>query len=175
MQGEVAMDYRMLLRGWRVAVVGVVAVTLLISWPLSPGASAGVRTPSATAVGNTYGGLTSKAMPVFVDMTSTRRQVVRAVAAMVLTCTSGSSATIPDKYTKLPVTRAGKFRASFGPVTQRNDDGTTTDFSGRITGALNDSKTRITGVWRFVFVEHDVAGAVTDTCDSGLQTWRAKQ
>lgn len=169
------MTHRMLLRQGRAALVGAVAVAMVVNWPLGTGASAEVRTPSATSVGNTYGGLTSEGMPVIVDMTSTRRQVLRAVAAMVLTCTSGDTATVPDVYTKLPVTSAGKFRTAFGPITQRHDDGTTTDYSGRIAGALNDSRTRIAGVWRFVLVEHDAGGTVTDTCDSGVQSWRAKQ
>ena len=169
------MDHRMLVRGWRVAVVGLVAVTLLISWPMSPGASAGVRTPSATAVGNTYGGLTSQGMPVFVEMTATRRQVVRMVAAIGLDCTSGSSITVPDKYVRIPVTKAGRLRIAYGPVTFRNDDGTTTDFSARITGALNDGRTVLSGSWRVTLVDHDAAGTVTDTCDSGPRGWKAKQ
>ena len=175
MQGEVAMDHRMLLRGWRVAVVGLVTVTLLISWPLSPGATAGVRTPSATAVGNTFGGVTPQFQPLIVDMNSTRRKVVRTLVTMELACTSGASFTFVDRYTDLPVSRAGKFRLSFGPVTDRNDDGTTTDLQGRIAGALNDAKTRVSGVWRLVLINHDGTGAVTDTCDSGLVAWRAKQ
>jgi hypothetical protein len=169
------MDYRMLLRGWRVAVVGVVAVALLVSWPMSPGASAGVRTPSATAVGNTFGGLSAQGQPLFLDMTATRRKVVRTVMTLELTCTSGASGTFVDRYFDLPVTRSGKFRASFGPVTERNDDGTTSDYQGRIAGALNDAKTRVAGVWRIVITDHDTAGAVVDTCDSGLRSWKAKQ
>ena len=169
------MDHRIVHRGWRVALVGLVAVALLISWPLSPGASAGVRSSSATAVGNTYGGVTSQGMPVFVEMTATRRQVVRMVAAMALDCTSGGSATVPDKYVRIPVSKAGKLRIAYGPVTIRNDDGTTTDFSARVTGALNFSRTLLSGSWRVTLVDHDAAGTVTDTCDSGPRSWRAKQ
>ncbi|HEX7187863.1 MAG TPA: hypothetical protein VF423_06540, partial [Actinomycetes bacterium] len=73
------------------------------------------------------------------------------------------------------VNRRGKFAFSFGPITERNADGTTTDIQGRIAGAFNDARTRLTGVWRLTVVEHDVAGAVTDTCDSGLVNWKAKQ
>jgi len=169
------MDYRMVIRGWRVALVGLVTVTLLVSWQLSPVASAGVGTPRAAAADNTYGGLTSQGMPMFVEMNATRRQVVRTSAAIALNCTSGNSVVIPDRYTKLPVSRAGKFRVAYGPVTVRNDDGTTTDVTARVNGALNDTKTRITGVWRIIVTEHDVAGVVTDTCDSGLRSWKAKQ
>ena len=44
-----------------------------------------------------------------------------------------------------------------------------------MTGALNDSKTKIVGTWRMIAVDHDAAGAVTDSCDTGLLTWSAKQ
>lgn len=172
------MTYRVRFRHWKVTVVGAVAGALVLGSPMVPAATAspaGVVTPSATAVGNTYGGITSQGFPVFVDMTATRRQVVREVAAVVLKCTSGGQFTVPDRFTKLAVTKGGRFRIVYGPFTQRNDDGTTTDVQGRMTGALNDAKTRITGTWRIIAVDHDAAGAVTDTCDSGLLTWSAKQ
>ena len=168
------MNYRIARRGWQVGVIAVVAVALLMTWPLSPGASAGVRTPSATAVGNTYGTVTPQGQPLIVDMNSTRRKVVRAVVTLEVACTSGADFTFTDKYVDLPVTRAGRFRTSFGPVTERNADGTTTDYQGRIAGALNDTKTRIAGVWRIIYTNHDAAGTVTDTCDSGLVSWKAK-
>ena len=135
-----------------------------------------VRTSSrAAAVGNTYGGLTSWGLPVVVDMKANRRQIVRAVAAIDLTCTSGGSATVPDRFTAVAVTKKGKFSRAEGPTTQRNDDGTTTDFQGSISGSLNRAKTRITGTWRFKATFHDGTGAVTDTCDSGSVRWTAKE
>lgn len=81
----------------------------------------------------------------------------------------------PDEYTRLPVSRSGRFSVRFGPVTQRNDDGTTIDLEGRMSGRLNSTKTRITGTWQFKATDHDATGAVTDTCDSGSVSWRAKQ
>lgn len=163
------------LHGRRVTAVVGITGALLIAGPLVPVATAqGARTLSAN-VGNTYGGVTAQGMPVIVDMTATRRQVVRAVVAIRLDCTAGGTATVPDKYTRLPVTKSGRFRVSFGPVTQRNDDGTTTDFQGSMSGRLNSTKTRISGTWRFTFTDHDASGAVTDTCSSGSVTWTAKQ
>ena len=82
---------------------------------------------------------------------------------------------MPDNWTNLRVSTQRKFTASFGPKVERNDDGTTTDFQGRMTGALNDSKTKIVGTWRMIASDHDAAGAVTDSCDTGLLTWSAKQ
>jgi hypothetical protein len=112
---------------------------------------------------------------VVVTMNATRRQVVRAVAAVDAKCTSDLALTIPDRFTKLAVTKGGKFRVVYGPYTVRNDDGTTTDWQGRMTGALNDAKTKIVGTWRLIASDHDATGAVTDTCDTGLLTWSARQ
>jgi hypothetical protein len=166
-------------RGWRVMGVGVAATALVVSWPTGPTASAGTATASgprtlSAAVGNTFGGVSQQGNPVVVDLNSTRRKVVRIVGAMDLTCTSGASGTLTDKYTDISVSRRGKFSVAFGPVTQRNDDGTTTDVQVRVTGALNDTKTRLSGTWRIILTDHDAAGALTDTCDSGLVSWKAK-
>jgi hypothetical protein len=163
---------------WQATVVGAAACALIIGTPMIPVASAApasVVTPSATAVGNTYGGVTSQGFPVVVTMNATRRQVVRAVAAVDAKCSSDLALTIPDRFTKLAVTKGGKFRVVYGPYTVRNDDGTTTDWQGRMTGALNDAKTKIVGTWRLIASDHDATGAVTDTCDTGLLTWSARQ
>ena len=172
------MTYRVKFKYWQATVVGAAACALVIGTPMIPVATASpasVVTPSATAVGNTYGGVTSQGMPVFVTMNATRRQVVREIAAVVVNCKSGGGFTIPDRFTKVAVSKGGKFRVVYGPFTQRNDDGTTTDYQGRMTGALNDAKTKIAGTWRMIVTDHDAAGAVTDSCDTGLLTWTAKQ
>jgi hypothetical protein len=154
--------------------MGVLSGALLIWSPLLS-AHAGVRTPSAPAVGNTYGGVTPQDLPVIVDMNASRRQIVRTVTALELTCTSGGTAVVPDGYTSVFVTKKGKFRAAFGPVINRNDDGSTTDFQGKMSGALNAAKTKITGSWSMTATEHDATGNVTDTCTSGSVSWKAKQ
>ncbi len=171
------MTYRLSLQGWRIATVGAVAGALLIGSPMIPvaGASpAGVRTPSA-ATGNTYGGVTPQGRPLVVDMTADRRHIVRAITVLDMTCTSGDGGLVTDRYPRMPVTKKGKFSYAFGPDTERNADGTTTDFSGRIAGRLNVTKTKISGTWSYTITEHDAAGAVTDTCTSGSVSWTAKQ
>ena len=126
-------------RSWRVVGTGVAVGALMLSWPTGPSANAGVasfgpRTLSA-AVGNTFGGVGQQGDPVVVDMNSTRRKVVRIVGAIDLTCTSGGSGTLTDKYADVGVTTTGHVKVASGPVTQRNDDGTTTDVQVRVTGA----------------------------------------
>ena len=172
------MTVRVKFKYWQATVVGAAACALVIGTPMIPVATASpasVVTPSATAVGNTYGGVTSKGFPVIVTMNATRRQVVRAIAAVEAPCTSDATLNSPDRFTKLAVTKSGKFKVVYGPYTVRNDDGTTTDYQGRMTGVLNDAKTKIAGTWRLIAVYHDPTGAVSDTCDSGLLTWSAKQ
>jgi len=171
------MTHRMMIQGWRVTTVGAVTGALLIGSPMIPAATAGaagVRAPSA-ATGNTYGGVTRQGLPLVVDMTANRRSIVRAVTVLEMTCTSGNSGAVTDRYPRMPVTKKGRFSYTFGPTTERNDDGTTTDFQGRFAGRLNAAKTTISGTWKYTVTEHDAAGAVTDTCTSGSVSWVAKQ
>jgi hypothetical protein len=172
------MTYKLKLRGWRIGITAAAAGALLVGSPMVPTATAqqtGVRTPSATHVGNTYGGVTPQGMPLVVDMTADRRHIVRAVTVLEMTCTSGDSFVVTDKYPRMPVSKRGRFHFAFGPETDRNDDGTTTDFQGRFAGRLNDSRTKAAGTWTYTLTMHDLAGAVTDTCTSGLVSWTVKQ
>ena len=72
------------------------------------------------------------------------------------------------------MSHSGRFAGTFGPMTQRNPDGTTTDLQGAIAGRLNKARTTASGTWQFKGTDHDATGAVTDTCDSGLLHWSAK-
>jgi len=112
---------------------------------------------------------------VVIETSKNGRKVADAVIAISLNCTSGASATLPDDYAALKVSKKRKFTASFGPVTNRNDDGTTTDFQGSLSGKFNKSRTKVSGTWSFKAVDHAASGAVTDTCDSGTVNWHAKQ
>jgi hypothetical protein len=152
------------------------AIALLATAALAATAapSQGSSAPIVVTLGTSYGGVTSQDFPVVVDVNRRRSRIVRAVIAIRLSCTSGGFLTVPDGYTKLSI-RRGKFSASFGPVTQRNPDGTTTDVEGTISGTFNSSRTKVSGTWAFKATDHDAAGAVTDTCDSGSVSWSAKQ
>jgi hypothetical protein len=150
----------------RFVVVGMVAAVTIGA---APAASARVAPQGAV-----YGGTTSGDWPVVVEVNKKRTKVVRAITGIRLNCTSGGSASVPDSYKGLAIKKR-KFSGDFGPDTQRNDDGTTSDFEGTITGALNKKGTKLTGTWTFKVTDHDTAGTVTDTCDSGALTWKAKQ
>jgi hypothetical protein len=152
---------------------GALATALLATAALAgtavPAQDVGAATKAAT-----YGGVTSQDFPVVIDVNRRRNRVVRAVIAIRLSCASGGFLTVPDGYTNMSI-RRGKFSASFGPLTQRNPDGTTSDLEGSISGTFNSSRTKVSGTWTFKATEHDTAGTVTDTCDSGNVSWRAKQ
>jgi hypothetical protein len=154
--------------------VAAISILLVMTGVVTGRADARAH-PAAAAAGTTYGGLTSQGFPVIVDVSRNGRQVVRAVIAIRLSCTSGDTAIIPDRWTKLDVSKTGKFAIAFGPETVRNSDGTTTDFEGKMSGAFNRARTTISGKWQFKGTDHDTSGAVTDTCDSGSVSWKAKQ
>jgi hypothetical protein len=128
----------------------------------------------AATAGTVLGGRTAQGWPIVIELSKSGSQVVRMSAGLHLTCTSGSIVNLPDEYRKVAVSKAGKFTLSFGPTTRKNDDGTTTDFQGSVTGKLNKARTKATGKWAFKGIDHDAAGAVTDTCDSGNVSWTAK-
>jgi hypothetical protein len=129
---------------------------------------------SAAAAGVVYGGVTDDGFGLMVETNKSGRKIVRMATGLKLRCTSGDTINMPDGWTRLSI-RKRKFSASFGPETQRNDDGTTVDVEGAVTGNFNRSRTSVSGTWSLKGTEHDATGAVTDTCDSGMIKWTAKQ
>jgi hypothetical protein len=135
---------------------------------------AGGGVAAAATNGTVLGGKTGQDWPIVIELNKAGTQVVRISAGLHLTCTSGGVVNLPDEYTKLKVSPSGKFGLSFGPTNRKNDDGTSTDFQGSITGKLNKARTTATGKWTFKGIDKDAAGTVTDTCDSGSVSWKAK-
>ena len=135
---------------------------------VSPHAAAGA------AAGTVFGGVSAQGFPVVIDTSKNGRKIVDSTIAIRLTCTSGGVVVLPDGYRNVSVSKKGKFSVSFGPVTTRNDDGTTTDFEGSVSGAFNKPRTKVSGKWTFKGTDHDAAGAVTDTCEAANVSWSAK-
>jgi hypothetical protein len=153
--------------GVAVAVVG--ALTGAASE--ADGAPVGKR----AAPGVVYGGFTPQDFPVIVEVSKDGRRVVRASAALLLTCTSGATFPFPDSYRNLPLSRKGGFSQSFTSSPFAHADGTSSQLQGSVTGAMNGKRTTMSGTWQVTWVDHDAAGVVTDTCDSGAVAWKAKQ
>jgi hypothetical protein len=162
----------------RVRRAAVLATAVLGATPLvAAAAPRHDRVPariSATAVGVVYGGVTDDGFGLMVETNKSRGKIVRMATGLTLRCTSGGSFSVADGWSKLSVKKR-KFSATFGPVTERNDDGTTVDLEGFVSGKFNRSKTSVSGTWSFKGTEHDGTGVVTDTCDSGTIRWTAKQ
>jgi hypothetical protein len=151
-------------------------MTLQLGVAVAAPADGGPTARTAGAGGVVYGGLTTpNGFPVVIEVSKNRRQIVRATIGIRLQCSSGGTFTVPDEYTKVPVSKKGKFAVAFGPETVRNSDGTTSDFEGSFTGAFNAARTKVSGKWQSKETDHDGTGAVTDTCDSGVVNWSAKQ
>jgi hypothetical protein len=155
----------------------IASATAIFALPLGAAASpadSGPTARSAAAAGVVYGGHAKDGFPVVIEVSKNRHQIVRASIAIRLQCSAGGFFTVPDSYVKLPVNKKGKFGVAYGPETVRNDDGTTTDFQGSISGAFNAARTKVSGTWQTKMTDHDGTGAVTDTCDSGTVSWSAK-
>ena len=152
--------------------VALAAAALLTAVPSEADSA---RVGRAATPGVMYGGFTPQDWPVVVEVSKDRRKVANASIGLLLTCTSGASFGYPDKYRNLPLSKKGRFSESFGPSRINNPDGTWTDLQGSVTGAMNSKRTTMSGTWQVTGVEHDAAGVVTDTCDSGKVAWKAKQ
>ena len=164
--------------GLRFGGTGLLVAAVAVAVPVAATASShvsGGTARGAAAAGLVYGGQTSQGWPVVIQANKSRRQVVRAITALHLECTTGDFSNIPDAYIRLPVNKRRRFSASFGPDTNRNPDGTTADFSGSISGAFNRARSKVSGTWHFHITEFDTSGAQTGTCDSGNVRWSAKQ
>jgi hypothetical protein len=133
------------------------------------------HTAAGAASGMVFGGVSAQDFPVVIETSKNGRKIVDSAIAIRLTCTSGGSVVLPDRYRNLSVSKKGKFSASFGPMTSRNDDGTTTDFEGSVSGTFNKPRTKVSGKWTFKGTDHDAAGAVTETCEAANVSWSAKQ
>ena len=160
--------------------LGLVAVSISAALAVSLAASASAQGDAASARGAaaaalTYGGLTSQDWPVVILLNKSQLRGVLAVIGVHFRCTSGDYINTSHGFFDLAVNNRRKFRASFGPITQRYDDGTTYDLEGSISGALNRARSKVSGQWRLKVTDHDSTGAVTDTCDSGSVRWTATQ
>jgi hypothetical protein len=154
--------------------LGCVAAGVAVLLLAAPVAATGSPGKTRASSGAFFGGFTAQNFPVVVEMNKSRKRVVRISIGLRATCTSGGGLSVPDWYKDLKVSKKGRFSSAFAD-TIRNDDGTTTDFSGSITGSINKAQTKVKGTWTWKAVDHDLAGAVTDTCEAATFSWSAKQ
>jgi hypothetical protein len=125
--------------------------------------------------GVVFGGRTAQSWPIAIEVSKDARQVVRADVGLHLQCTTGMSINTPDNYKQLPLSTTGKFGTSFAQNGVDFGNGQKADVAGSVKGQLNTRHTSGTGTWSLKIVIHDATGAVVDTCDSGLKTWKVKQ
>ena len=156
-----------------VLTIAVLGATPLVATAAAHHGSTPARI-SAAAAGVVYGGVTDDGFGLMVETNKSGRKIVRMATGLKLRCTSGDTFNMPDSWSMLSINKR-KFSATFGPETQRNDDGSTVDVEGAVTGKFNRSKTSVSGTWSLKGTEYDATGAVTDTCDSGTINWTAKQ
>ena len=158
---------------------GVLSVLALASTPLVAAAAPRHDRPSATisaaAAGVVYGGVTPQNFGVMVEVNRSGRRIVRAATGIRLTCTSGRILNVPDGWSRVSVSKSGKFSVAFGPEPDLEEDGSSVEAEGTLAGKFNKSRTSVSGTWTMKATFRDAAGVVTDTCDAGIVRWSAKQ
>lgn len=162
---------------------GAALASLVAAGPVAVAqGAAAAKTKAKVVQGVVYGGVTAQDYPVVLQLSKTGRQVVKANIVLDMKCKTPPNASLPDSYTKLPVSAAGKFSYT-APVARIPANSTTgtpaLDVSGTITGQVNKAKTRIKGTWQLKVVAYDpmdpTGMGVLDSCDSGVLHYTAKQ
>jgi len=140
---------------------------------VAAGPSAAATRPAAS--GHTYGGVTPQDWPIVVDLNKDRTKITRIVIGLDMTCTSNENFGTTDGFKNVKFNSESAFKASSGP--ERIDAaGTPADIQSSITGARSKDRSKITGTWSYKVTFYDAAGTtVTDTCESGVVTWKATQ
>jgi secreted PhoX family phosphatase len=160
-----------------IAVLATVAATTSIA-----AAQAATSSKTAVAQGFVYGGVTASEFPVVIELSKSRKKVVRASIGLDLKCqTPGGDLMLPDSFKNIPIA-GGKFSSTYGPQDVPGDALTPISklvVTGSITGKVNKAKTTVKGTWRqkvVAIAASDPTGAtILDTCDSGVVSYSAKQ
>lgn len=128
--------------------------------------------PKAAAI---YGGVTPQNWPIVIELDREAGKVKRIVTGLDMTCTSKDNFGTTDGFTDVKVNSKNRFKATYGP--ERIDAaGTPADIQSAITGRLTKDRSRMKGTWTYKVTFYDAGGTtVTDTCESGLVSWKAKQ
>lgn len=131
--------------------------------------------PKSAAGGAVYGGVTPQNWPIVVELAKDAGKVKRIVTGLDMTCTSKENFGTTDGFTDIKLNSKNRFKATYGP--QRIDAaGTPADIEGSITGRLTKDRSAVKGTWTYKVTFYDAGGStVTDTCESGLVSWKARQ
>ena len=122
-----------------------------------------------------YGGVTPQNWPIVIEFDREAGRVKRIVTGLDMTCTSKDNFGTADGFTDVKVNSKNRFKATYGP--ERIDAaGTPAEIQSAITGRLTKDQSKMKGTWTYKVTFFDAAGTTpTDTCESGLVSWKAKQ
>lgn len=143
--------------GRRLAAAAAVSAALLLAVP-----SAGLAAPRADL---SYGGLTSQGLPVYLELAPSGRSIQMVVGTLDLKCRSGDSMLAPDIYGRVPVSAAGRFRASYADPAKREGN-EEYSWSGAIQGRFDRGRSTLRGSWAETFKVKDTTTGQTDTCSA---------
>jgi hypothetical protein len=159
-------------------ILAVAALTALaIGGPVAAsGAATKKKTTPAPAPAVVFGTVTKQGYPVVVELSKSAKKVVRAAIGLELQCGIPPNITLPDAFTNMKISKAGKFADAL-PTTRVPADPSiglpAVDVSASISGQLSKSKTSIKGTWQrkvVIYEPSDPTGvAIQDTCETTVK------
>ena len=154
-------------------ILAVAALTaLVIGGPVAAsGAATKKKAAPTSAAAVVFGTVTKQGYPVVVELSKSAKKVVRAAIGLELECGMPPNITLPDAFTNMKISKAGKFADAL-PTTRVPADPSiglpAVDVSAAISGRLNKARTSITGKWTrkvVIYEPSDPTGvAIQDTC-----------
>ena len=159
-----------------------VLTALAIAGPVAAsGATTKKKAPSTPAAAVVFGTVTKQGYPVIIELSKSAKKVVRAAIGLELMCGNPPNITLPDAFTNMTISKAGKFADAL-PTTRVPADPSiglpAVDVSASISGRLNKARSSIKGKWTRKVVIYEpsdpTAVAIQDTCQTTVN-FTAKQ
>jgi hypothetical protein len=165
----------------RILAVAVLSALAIAGPVASSSAATKKKSSSKTAAAVVFGTVTSQGYPVVVELSKSAKKVVRAAIGLELQCGNPPNITLPDAFTNMTISKAGKFADSL-PTTRVPADPSiglpAVDVSASISGRFNKAKTSVKGKWTrkvVIYEPSDPTGvAIQDSCETTVN-FTAKQ
>jgi len=134
------------------------------------GAGANAQGVPSPAAGKVLGGFTSQGWPVVLAISNNSKGIVTAGAGLDMSCASGASFGVPDRWRNLPIGPNGVVHVSDSIGAQQGSGASITGGTDSLTGKFNRKRGTFAGVWQ-LHLTFSMPNGQTDTCDSGRVTF----
>jgi hypothetical protein len=136
------------------------------------GLEATMSEAATTPSGGVYQGVTSQGLPGYIRVARSGARITKATVTVTVHCTHGESFTVPEEARSLTVTPDGRFKGTASD--EFTEEGVTFQLFESLSGRFNRQRTAVTAKSQ-IRVSARFPDGVTDTCESGIVTLRARK